>query len=167
MQQVQQEMLDKFSEKYSLYGKTLFRICMVQLGNKQDAEDVIQEAFLKLMYKAPKFNNSEHEKAWVIRVTINLCKDIHRSIWRKRVVKMEDIEIYYGDSKDLSIVEEILKLKTKYKEVIYLHYYEDYSIKDISEILKLSESAVKMRLKRGRESLKIGLEEEGYEERWS
>lgn len=82
---------NNFSEKYSFYGNMLFRICMVYLGNKEDAEKAMQETFLKLMYKSPQFADDEHEKAWLIRISTNICKDMLRSVWHKRVVKMEDI----------------------------------------------------------------------------
>ncbi|MBK1810699.1 sigma-70 family RNA polymerase sigma factor [Clostridium sp. YIM B02505] len=138
----------------------LFKVCMIYLGNKEDAEEAVQESFLKLIYKSPEFINNEHEKAWLIRVTINVCKDMLRSIWRKRVVSIEDIQRYYDSSEEIEIMEEIIRLPSKYKDVIYLYYFEDYSIKDISKILKVTESAVKMRLKRGRDTLKIELEGE-------
>ena len=131
---------------------------MVNLGNKEDAEETMQEAFYKLLYKSPIFKDEEHEKAWLIKVTVNLCRDILRSVWQKKVVKMEDIEKYYGDPYDSTILKDIVQLPTKYKTVIYLYYFEDYSIKQISEVLKIKESATKMRLQRGRQLLKIELE---------
>ncbi|GKU25226.1 RNA polymerase sigma factor [Clostridium folliculivorans] len=160
MQNPSKQLTDNFSQKYKIYSDMLFKICMIYLGNKEDAEEAVQESFLKLIYKSPQFNSNEHEKAWLIRVTINVCKDILRSIWRKRVINTEDIERYYDSSKELEIMEEIIRLPSKYKDVIYLYYFEDYSIKDISKILKVTESAVKMRLKRGRDTLKIKLEGE-------
>lgn len=138
----------------------LFKICMIYLGNKADAEEALQESFIKLIYKSPQFSDDEHEKAWLIRIAVNVCKDMLRSIWHKRVVKMEDIEEYYEMTNEIYTMEEIIKLPSKYKDVIYLYYFEDYSVKHISEILKISESAVKMRLKRGRDILKIELEGE-------
>lgn len=149
---------DSFSEKYSLYSDMLFRICMVYLGNKEDVEEAMQESFIKLLYKSPQFTDEEHEKAWLIRVSINICKDMHRSMWHKKVVKTDSIENYYDNPSDIEIMEEILKLPAAYKAVIYLYYFEDYTVKYISEILKITESAVKMRLKRGRSILKIELE---------
>jgi RNA polymerase sigma factor (sigma-70 family) len=160
MEKPSQRYGDNFSEKYNLYGDMLFRVCMVYLGNKEDVEEAMQEAFIKLIYNCPKFNNKEHEKAWFIKITINICKDMLRSLWHKRVVKMNKIEIYYDSPSDIYIMEEILKLPTKYKGVIHLYYFEGYSITEISEILKITESAVKMRLKRGRDILKIELEGE-------
>jgi RNA polymerase sigma factor (sigma-70 family) len=160
MQQSTQLVNDNFSEKYCLYGDMLFRICMVYLGNKEDVEESMQEAFIKLIYNCPPFTSDEHEKAWLIRITINICKDMLRSVWRKRVVKMNNIENYYDNPSDMHIIEEILELPTKYKAVIHLYYFEDYSVKQISETLKITSSAVKMRLKRGRDILKIELEGE-------
>ncbi len=151
---------DNFPEKYSLYSDMLYRICMVYLGNKEDVEEAMQEAFMKLIYKSPRFINNEHEKAWLIRVTVNLCKDMVRSVWHKRVIRMDIIKNYYDNAADICIMEEILKLSPKYKDIIYLYYFEQYTVKEIAEILKVSESAVKMRLKRGREALKIQLEGE-------
>jgi RNA polymerase sigma-70 factor (ECF subfamily) len=133
---------------------------MVYLGNKEDVEEAMQESFLKLIYKSPQFIDAEHEKAWLIRITTNVCKDMLRSVWHKRVVKMDVIESYYDNASHINIMEDILKLPTKYKAVIYLYYFEDYAVKQIAEILKISESAVKMRLKRGRDILKIELEGE-------
>lgn len=150
--------ISNFSHKYNLYGNMVFRIAMVNLGNKEDAEETMQEAFYKLLYKSPEFKDEEHEKAWLIKVTVNLCRDILRSVWQKRVVKMDDIETYYGDPYDSNILKDIVQLPTKYKTVIYLYYFEDYSIKQISEILKIKESAAKMRLQRGRQLLKMELE---------
>ena len=150
--------ISNFSHKYNLYGNMVFRIAMVNLGNKEDAEETMQEAFYKLLYKSPEFKDEEHEKAWLIKVTVNLCRDILRSVWQKKVVKMEGIEKYYGDPYDSNILKDIVQLPTKYKTVIYLYYFEDYSIKQISEVLKIKESATKMRLQRGRQLLKIELE---------
>lgn len=150
--------VSNFSHKYNLYGSMVFRIAMVNLGNKEDAEETMQEAFYKLLYKSPEFKNEEHEKAWLIRVTLNLCRDILRSVWKKRVVKMEDIDTYYGDPYDSNVLKDIVRLPAKYKTVIYLYYFEDYSIKQISEFLKIKESATKMRLQRGRQLLKMELE---------
>lgn len=160
MQELSLRPTNAFSKKYSIYGKMLFRIAMVHLGNKEDAEEVMQDAFCKLLYNLPEFNDDEHEKAWLIKITVNLCKDRLRSVWHKRVIKMEAIEEVYEDHFDSDVMKEILKLPVNYKAVIYLFYVEDYSIKQISEILQKKESAIKMRLHRGREILRIELKGE-------
>ncbi|KLU66956.1 RNA polymerase sigma factor SigV [Desulfosporosinus acididurans] len=147
-----------FSTRYKLYGDMVFKIAMVHLGNKDDAEEIMQEVFYKLLFKSPTFNNDGHEKAWLIKVTVNLCRDTLRSVWHKRVIKMEEIDHYYDDPADSGILKEIINLPTKYKSVIYLYYFEDYSIKEIAQILSCKESAIKMRLQRGRQLLKLELE---------
>ena len=151
---------DNFSAKYDLYGNMLFKISMVQLGNKEDVEEAMQEAFYRLLYNSPEFRDDEHEKAWLIRTVINLCRDMRRNAWYRRVIKTEEIHKYYDNPPDRDVMMEILRLPAKYKTVIHLHYFEDYSVKEISEILKIKESAIKMRLMRGRQLLKIELEGE-------
>ncbi|ADY55237.1 RNA polymerase, sigma-24 subunit, ECF subfamily [Syntrophobotulus glycolicus DSM 8271] len=153
-----QLMISNFAHKYNLYGNMVFRIAMVNLGNKEDAEEAMQEAFYKLLYKSPQFKDEEHEKAWLIKVTVNLCRDIQRSFWRKKVVQMEEIETDNSDPYDSNILKDIVQLPAKYKTVIYFYYFEDYSIKQIAEVLNIKESAIKMRLQRGRQLLKIKLE---------
>lgn len=138
----------------------LFKIAMVHLGNRDDSEDAVQEAFIKLLYNAPPFNEQEHQKAWLIRVLTNICKNMVTSIWHRRVIKKQDIEVYCDSPSDIQLVESVLRLPFKYKAVIHLYYYEDYTVRQIAETLKISESAVKMRLKRGREMLKMEMEGE-------
>lgn len=150
---------DDISERYYLYKSMLFRIAFSYTGNKHDSEDLLQEAFIRLIYHSPDFISREDEKRWIIRVMINLCKNHLKSFWQKNRTSLEDIEAYVATDEDRTQMLEILKLPSKYKTVIHLYYYEGYNIAEISEILKLSMSAIKMRLKRGRELLKIELEE--------
>jgi RNA polymerase sigma-70 factor (ECF subfamily) len=149
---------DEFSEKYQMYGKMLYRLAIVLLGNKEDAEEAMQEAFIKLLNKSPVFEDIEQEKRWLVRITTNICKDMFRSVWRKRVVKMDDIDFLYDKPDDVDLLESILRLPQKYKIVILLYYFENYSVKEIARIIRANESAVKMRLHRGRNLLKIELE---------
>jgi RNA polymerase sigma factor, sigma-70 family len=134
MQESSPRLTNTFSTKYSSYGEMLFKIAMVHLGSKEDAEEVMQDAFCKLLYNSPGFNDDQHEKAWLIKITVNLCKDRLRSVWHKRVIKMEAIEAYYEDPIDSDVMKEILKLPVKLKAVIYLFYVEDYSIKQIRNL---------------------------------
>ncbi len=149
-----------FSEAFALYADMLFKISMTYLGSREDAEEIMQEVFYKLLTHSPAFADGEHEKAWLIRTAVNLCKDTQRSAWHRKVIKTEEMEAYYDDPAEIGIMEDIMRLPVKYKTVIYLYYYEDYSVKQIAEILKIGESAVKMRLRRGRELLKMELEGE-------
>jgi len=148
------------AEAYEIYGGMLFKIAMVYLGNKQDAEEAMQETFIKLMNKAPVFIDREHEKAWLIRVITNQCKNMLSSLWRKRVTRMEHMDDYFEEPSERLLMDHVMGLPFKYKSVIHLFYYEDYSVRQIAGILQISESAVKMRLQRGRKLLRMDLEGE-------
>ncbi|MDP4094921.1 MAG: sigma-70 family RNA polymerase sigma factor [Bacillota bacterium] len=145
---------------YDKYGNMLFRLCLVILSNKSDAEDAIQETFLKYIKKQPVFNMPEHEKAWFIRVASNVCKDIQRFKFRHKEFNIEELADYQSDIEHSYILEQLLSLPPKYKVVIHLYYVEGYKVDEIAKITELSSSAVKMRLSRGRELLRIELEEE-------
>ncbi|MFC9708940.1 RNA polymerase sigma factor [Paenibacillus sp. NPDC056933] len=148
---------------YETYADTLFRIAMVHLGRREDAEEATQDTFIKLIEKAPTFNDAEHQKAWLIRVITNHCKSLLGRGWRKREVKLEGVEPLMTDNpEDQALIELVLSLPVKYRAVVHLYYYEDYPIRAISEILQISESAVKMRLQRGRQLLKLELEGEEH-----
>ncbi len=149
-----------FAQKYAMYGRMLYKIAYIHLGNQNDAEDAVQETFFKLLYKAPVFADANHEKAWVIRVICNICKNMSGSFWRKRVVQLEDHMKAVFDSKDFEMLELVLALPVKYKAVIHLHYFEGYPVKLIATILNIGESSVKMRLQRGRQLLKMEMEGE-------
>ena len=146
-----------FEAAYDAYGPMVYRLAMVYLGRHADAEDVTQEAFVKLLYKAPSFADAGHERRWLLRVTANLCRDQLRGFWRKRAVALEG-DYPIRDPETFEVAEAIVALPEKYKAVLHLHYYEGYSVAEIGEILKLSQSAVKMRLSRGRELLKLEME---------
>ena len=146
-------------ERYDLYKTMLFRIAFSYLGNRHDCEDILQEAFIRLCYKAPEFPSEEDEKRWLIRVTINLCKSQIRSFWNRNRQSIEELEILAPDQEDKELLQEILRLPKNYKIVIYLHYIEGYKLAEIARILQVSESAVKMRLKRGRDQLRLEMEE--------
>lgn len=150
-----------FRDKYETYSKLLFRIAFLHLGNTQDAEDVLQNVFIKLLYSSPEFKDAEHEKAWLIRVTQNHCKNVLRTCARQSAEFHE--EVAAAKERELSAALDIsMKIKAlpaSYKTAVFLCYYEDMTVKEIAKILKISPSAVKMRLKRGRDILKKELEE--------
>ncbi len=152
---------DIFREKYEKYSKLLFRIAFLHLGSTHDAEDVLQNVFIKLLYSSPDFKDEEHEKAWLIRVTQNHCKNALKSRSRQSV-QFND-EIAADKSNDitaaLDISTKIKALPASYKTAVFLCYYEDMPVKEIAKILKISQPAVKMRLKRGRDILRQELEE--------
>ncbi len=156
---------EDFSRKYDRYGSMIFKIAMTYLANTADSEDVMQEVFMRLLYKAPKFNDLEHEKRWIIRTTSNVCKDMLKRFDRRLSVDIEDVGSYLSVPFEYSNAEILFTLKPEYRMVLYLRYYDNYSVEEIADILSISVSAVKMRLKRGRTKLKLDIEKgELYEQ---
>ena len=154
------------SEFYSYiknYRRMVFRLAYSYLGNQQDAEDVSQEAFLKLYLSNEEFRTAENTKAWLIRVTINLSKNIIKSSWRRRRADMDE-NILYEIEEEKQLLHFVGKLKPDYRIVIHLFYYEGYSVKEISKLLNLSSAAVRTRLTRARNQLKRMLLKEGLNE---
>ncbi len=144
------------------YENKLYRTALAIMGNVSDAEDVVQETFLRAYKKAPEFETEIHEKAWLIRVTVNLCKSRLRSPWRKRREPL--LDTYPAVEKEQYILlEYILALPPKYRSVIHLFYYEGYSIKDIASLTGQKESTVRSLLTRARNKLKSILKEDNYE----
>lgn len=136
------------------HGNMLFRLCVMILGNASDAEDVIQETMIKYLQKAPKFENAEHEKAWLIKVSTNHCKDVLRFRRKHQMVDIEQVKEFVKDESDREIIDALMTLPEKYKVVLLLHYVEGYSTKEIAEMIDKTTSAVKMRLQKGRILLK-------------
>ena len=143
------------------YQTMLYRVAFANMRNRADAEDAVQEAFLRYMKDEKPILNREHEKAWLIRTTIHICMDILKSSWHRRTVPLE--ESLMAESKavylpyqvrDDRILEAVLKLPVHYRNPIYLFYYEDYSIHEIAGVLHEKEGTIKTRLRRGREEVK-------------
>lgn len=147
----------QLEEAYNTCGPAVYRLAMVYLGRRADAEDATQEVFLRLLSRAPAFTDGEHQRRWLFQVTANLCRDQLRGFWRKRVVELEDT-LPAAAPEEREALAAVMALPEQYRLPIHLHYYEGYSVAEIAEILKLGQSAVKMRLKRGRELLKLELE---------
>ena len=147
-----------------LYADTIKRLCAVHLKNQADTEDIFQTVFLKYALCTAVFQNEEHEKAWFIRVTINACKDLLKSFFRKNTVALDGIPI--GEEKDIveksDVLNAVPSLPQKYREVVYLHYYEGYTAKQIGEILKKRENTVYTLLNRAKGLLKDRLGGESY-----
>lgn len=156
----------------SLYGNDVLRIATAYTRNPTISEDIFQEVFIKVARNIDKFENRSSEKTWIIRITINTCKDYLKSSWNKKIVPMENIELNSTTSSDDTIIkqekssiiiQEILKLPIKYKEVLLLYYYQDLLTADIAKILRLPEASVRTRLRRARDiikdKLKIALED--------
>lgn len=152
---------EEFVEKYNIYKDLIYNISYPYFNNKMDTEDVVQDVFLKYLDTDIIFNTPDDEKYYLIRMTINICKNKITSSWKKKIIindevidntsneKKEDNKLYY---------EIIINLPPKYKEVIILHYYEDLKVEEIARILKVSTSCVKKRLERAKEKIKKELE---------
>lgn len=144
------------------YGDMIMRICLVHLKNKSDAEDIFQNVFLKFYKKAPSFDSYDHEKAWFIRVTINECKDLLRSFYKNKVVSLDDLDYEFGIIKDehKEVLEAVLNLEAKYRDVIYLYYYEGYKANEIANILHKNTNTVYTLINRAKSLLKEVLKDE-------
>lgn len=137
------------------YSDMVLRIALHNVGAMADAEDIAQEVFLKRLSVRRPFLSCEHEKAWMIRVTINQCRDFLKSAWRKRTVPL-DAELPCEDPSG-EVLDAVLRLPVSYRNVIYLYYYEDLSIREIARILRSGESTVSSRLHRARAVLRDAL----------
>ena len=143
------------------YSDMILRLCTVSLKNLQDAEDVLQEVFIKYYRSAPDFADGEHEKAWLIRVTVNTCISLLRSPWRRMAGPLPE-NIPVPEPEGQWLIDLVRRLPARYSIPLHLHYYEDYSVKEIASILRISEGTVKSRLARARKQLGELVEKEEY-----
>ncbi|MBR2957480.1 MAG: RNA polymerase sigma factor, partial [Clostridia bacterium] len=144
---------------YGRYADMLYRLSLSHLGVVEDAEDAVHDVFEKYINTSPEFKDSEHEKAWFIRVTVNRCHDLLRKRSKRNHEAIEAAyDIAHEDSEEPEIFRIIHSLPEKHRAVIVLHYLEGYSVEETARLLKVTVSAVKMRLARGREQLKLKLE---------
>ena len=144
----------------SAYADALYRLCLVRLQNAADAEDAVQETFLRYLSKKPVFESAEHEKAWLLKVALNVCRDMGRARSRHPTVDLSELELAAPEPEDGRILDTLLKLPDKYRVVLTLYYAEGYQTEEIAGIVGKTVSAVKMRLKKGRELLKTLYEQE-------
>ena len=150
----EEKYLEKMIEKYS---DMVYRLALTRTKSKENSEDVYQEVFLRLYKKLPKFENEEHEKAWIIRVTINCSKNLLNSSFLKHTTKLEE-EITFETKERHDIYYAVQNLPLKYRTIIYLFYYENYKIEEIAKILNTNSNTIKTRLSRAREKLKLKIE---------
>ncbi len=142
-----------FDRVYETYGPALYRFCLLQMKNPADAEDVLQDVFVKRLYQAPKFKSPEHERSWLYQVALNLCRDQ----WRRSRRSELPLEAAAGVSlppEELSLLDQVSNLPEKQRTVLHLHYYQGYGLQEIARLLGVTVPTVKMRLKRGREALR-------------
>lgn len=154
-------------EVLGLYSDMVYRLAYARTKNRQDAEDITQEVFLKYIRSNQEFEDEEHRKAWLLKVTANTSKSILTSAWARHYAQMDLEEIpekTAGIEEKSEVFYAVQRLPEKYRIVIQLYYYEELSIREISEVLSKKESTVKSLLRRGRERVKKMLEEgEQYE----
>lgn len=147
------------------YADLVRRVCMIHLKNHADTEDIFQTVFLKYVTGTMEFESEEHEKAWFIRVTINACKDLLRSFFRSRTVSLDDLleqpDQVPEDHRE--VLEAVLALPDKYRDVVYLHYYEGYTAPEIGTILHKNPNTVYTLLTRARDELRKMLGGEDFE----
>lgn len=139
------------------YSSAVYRLGLSYLGNRHDAEDIMQEVFLRYLKKPRSFSSAEHEKAWFIRVAINCCKSFFTSAWNRKIVHLEDLSHLPApeitDASNASVYEAVMALPPKQRLCIHLYYYEPLPIKEISSSTGIPESTVKSHLFRARASL--------------
>lgn len=164
MGEVQQE---DWEEILGRYKDMVYRIALTQTKQKADADDVFQETFLRLVKINPAFETEEHRKAWLIRVTLNCCKNLWHSSWKRRVVSLEECmeATVPMEEEKQDLLSLVRALPPKERIIIHLFYYEDFTLKEISAVLGISYSGAAKRLSRARKTLKSVLEgEEEYAE---
>ena len=144
----------EFTELLQKYSSMVLRIAFSNVKNLQDAQDIAQEVFISVLTKRPQFDSEEHEKAWLIRVTINRCKNHVKSFWNRHTEGLSE-DLSYLPEEETGVMQAVLALPQNYRNVI--HYYEGYSINEIAELLHKKPATVGTWLARGRAALKKSL----------
>lgn len=156
----------RFTHAVEQYKNMVYRTALHALGSSQDADDAVQEVFLRLFNCRGTFESEEHLRRWLLRVAVNYCRDVLRSPWRKRRVSWEEVpEVPVFDRPEqAALYREVMALPEKYRTVLNLFYYEELSVKEIGELLGLETSSVTTRLARARRRLKERLGEDWQDE---
>lgn len=146
----------EYQRLVNLYLDMVYRVALNGCKNTYDADDVVQDTFLKLLKCRKPFDSDEHIRNWLIRVTINECKRFWTSPWKTRIVPLDENieEPFIWEPEQSALYDKVMELTPKYRETVYLYYFEDFSVKEIADILKISETAVQTRLQRARQKLK-------------
>lgn len=150
-----------FEQLVDEYSDMIYRIAYQNLRNSYDAEDIMQDVFLSLLKSNAEFSDSAHIKAWLIKVTVNKCIDYKKSARNRTTVTLDEQAAYY-DSEEQGVMEEIFKLPEEERNIIYLYYYEGYTIAEIAQILGKKQNTVNSKLQRARKKLKALLTKGGY-----
>ena len=160
---------DSLEEKIDMYSPLVYRLAYSLVKSRADADDIHQEVFIKYISKGPCFENAEHEKAWLIKVTVNQCRNCWKTAWKRKIISLSE---YEEEGKELAVsrdmledndrelIENVKSLSSKYRAVIHLFYYEQLSIEEIANILGQKESTVRTWLTRARKKLSELLKED-------
>lgn len=154
---------DYISDLLDKYGDMVLRIAYTYLKNRADAEDIVQDVFLRIIDKKPSFNDENHEKSWLIRATINMCKNKVNLFWNKNKCSIDDVQEFAVNDKyntDTSVFQAVMALGEKYRVVVYMYYYEGYSTPEIAKVIGKSETTIRSLLHRARNKLKDMLKED-------
>lgn len=145
------------------YADTVRRLCMIHLKNYHDTEDIFQSVFLKYVLSSVIFESEEHEKAWLIRVTINACRDFFKDFFRSHTVPFDELlgQTWELTPENSEVLEAVMSLPAKYRDVVYLHYYEGYTAVEIARILKKNQNTVYTLLTRSKKLLREKLGGDG------
>lgn len=147
---------EQVNRAIDVYADTVKRICILHLKNTSDTEDIFQEVFLKYALTSVSFESEEHEKAWLIRVTINQCKDWMKRIFHRQTIRIDDVITLAAEQKEdySDVLYAVLSLPQKYKDVVYLYYYEGYSAVEIGKMLGKNTNTIYTLLSRAKDKLR-------------
>ena len=150
----------EFTRLFGMYRRLVYHVAYCNIGDAAEAEDISQEVFLKLYTRPPAYDEDVQVKSWLIRVTVNRCRDVRRSLWFRLTDHTEDEPVIQPPSDTNELLEAVMSLSPKLRCVMYMYYYEDYPVKEIATLLGIKETAVTSRLMRGRAELKKLIEKE-------
>ena len=148
--------IQEYKRLTNLYINMVYRVALNGCKNKYDADDIVQETFLKLLKCKKQFESDEHVRNWLLRVAVNECNSMWNSSWHKKVVLKDeqDEKMVFETQEQSDLYELVMQMSPKYRQVIYLYYFEEFSVREVASILKISETAVQTRLQRARNKLK-------------
>ena len=159
-----------FEDVLRQLADTINRACLLHCGNREDANDCFQNTFLKLYLTDKEFESMEHIKAWLLTVALHECMDVYRQKWKRKISLSDDIGsvmlqkegfLQEDEKTEDETLKIVLSLPLKYRRVIYLYYYEEYSVAEIAAILSLSENTIKTQLSRGRDKINQKINQSG------
>ena len=154
---------DYISDLLDKYSDMVLRIAYTYLKNRADAEDIVQDVFLRIIDKKPSFNDERHEKSWLIRATINMCKNKVNMFWNKNKCSIDDVQEFAVSDKyntDTTVFPAVMAMWEKYRVVVYMYYYEGYSTPEIADVIGKNETTIRSLLHRARNKLKDMLKED-------